>query len=246
MPIGSKIDPFKPQQPQIPGVPAKAQPTQTSSGRAEADPASGTAPQQTASISLAGSWPNWLRIGSAAAGVVVILGVAWWVRVSSAKPADQLANVPTHGAESVQVKSSKSLPMGPGEIATGSELQQEWSSQRFLFQNPVTGEMFPALAVRLPGGALWGISLRETFGRCELEYVTNLDKLRSKYGLRATHPMVADPCTGTVYDLAQYANGPNGLVRGQVVRGRADRPPIAVEIEQHGESVVAIRMESTQ
>lgn len=246
MPTGSKFDPFKPQQPQIPGVPAKAQPAQTSSTRAVTDTATGTAPQQTAAISPAGSWPNWLRIGAAAAIVIVILGVAWWVRVSSAKPAEQPPSVPAHDVESAPVEPAKPLPRGPGEIATESDLQQVWSSQRFLFQSPVTGETFPALAVRLPGGALWGISLRETFGRCELEYVTNLDTLRSKYRLRATHPMVADPCTGTVYDLAQYANGPNGLVRGQVVRGTADRPPLAIEVEQRGNSIVAVRMESTQ
>lgn len=246
MPSGSKFDPFKPQQPQIPGVPAKTQPVQSSSNRAVTDLASGTAAQQAAAISPGDSWPNWLRIGAAAAVVIVILGVAWWVRVSSAKPAAQPANVPIHDAESAPVEPTKSLPVGPGEIATDSQLQQPWSSQRFLFQSPVTGEVLPALAVRLPGGALWGISLRETFGRCELEYVTNLDTLRSKYRLRATHPMVADPCTGTVYDLSQYANGPNGLVRGQVVRGMADRPPLAVEIEQRGSSIVAVRMENTQ
>ncbi|HTU33519.1 MAG TPA: hypothetical protein VMF66_06920 [Candidatus Acidoferrum sp.] len=244
MPTGPKIDPFKPQQPQIPGVPAKTEPLRSSHDLPLANPAADLGSQQ-ASVSPAGSWSNWLRVGAAAAVVIVILGVAWWVRVSSAKPAEQPVSVPVHGAETVPVKSA-SLPLGPGEIATESKLQRAWSSQRFLFQNPATGEMFPALAVRLPGGALWGISLRETFGRCELEYVTNLDMLRSKYGLRATHPLVADPCTGTVYDLSQYANGPNGLVRGQVVRGRADRPPIAVEIEQHGDSIVAVRMESTQ
>ena len=246
MPTGSKFDPFKPQQPQIPGVPAKAQPAQNSSTRAATDPASGTAPQQVAAISPAGSWPNWLRIGAAATVVIVILGVAWWVRVSSAKPAEQPTSVAVRDVEPALIKPAKSLRVGPGEIATDRELDQTWSSQRFLFQNPATSEVFPALAVRLPGGALWGISLRETFGRCELEYVTNLDTLRSKYRLRATHPMVADPCTGTVYDLSQYANGPNGLVRGQVVRGTADRPPLAIEVEQRGNSIVAVRMESTQ
>lgn len=246
MQSGSKFDPFKPQQPQIPGVPAKAQPVRNSSTRAVPDPASGTAPQQNAAVPPVGNWPNWLRIGAAAAVVIVILAVAWWVRVSSAKPTDRPASVPVHDAEPALVEPTKPLLMGPGEIATESELQQAWSSQRFLFQSPVTGETVPALAVRLPGGALWGISLRETFGRCELEYVTNLETLRSKYRLRATHPMVADPCRGTVYDLSQYANGPNGLVRGQVVRGTADRPPLAIEIEERGGNIIAVRMESTQ
>lgn len=246
MPTGPKFDPFKPQQPQIPGVPAKTQRAQTSSSRPTPDASSTTPSRQTASVPAAGSWPNWLRIGVATAVVIVILGVAWWVRVSSAKSPEQSASVAVRDVKAPSIKPVKSLPKGPGEIATGHELAQAWSSQRFLFQNAATSEVFPALAVRLPGGALWGISLREPFGRCELEYVTDLHTLRSQYGLRTTHPMVANPCSGTVYDLTQYANGPNGLVRGQVVRGTASRPPLAIEIDQRGDSIVAVRMESTQ
>ncbi|HEX5426185.1 MAG TPA: hypothetical protein VFW94_21735 [Candidatus Acidoferrales bacterium] len=246
MPTGSKFDPFKPQQPQIPGVPAKAQPAQTAHTRPAAEPPSATSSKETASIPVAGSWPNWLRIGAAAAVVVVILGVAWWVRVSSAKSPEQPSSVEVRDVKAVSLKPVKSFPKGPGEIATARDLEQAWSSEQFLFQNAATSEVVPALVVRLPGGALWGISLREPLGRCELEYVTDLHTLRSKYGLRATHPMVADPCSGTVYDLAQYANGPNGLVRGEVVRGTAARPPIAIEIDQRGDSIIAVRMENTQ
>lgn len=246
MPTGPKFDPFKPQQPHIPGVPAKAQSTQNSSSRHAPDHSSATASRQTASIPAAGNWPNWLRIGVAAAAVISILGVAWWVRVSSAKAPEQPSGVAVRDAKSASMKPVKPLPKGPGEIATDNDLKQAWSSQRFLFRNVATSEVFPALVVRLPGGGLWGISLREPSGRCELEYVTDVHALRSRYGLRTTHPMVADPCSGTVYDLSQYANGPNGLVRGEVVRGMASRPPLAIEIDQHGNSIVAVRMESTQ
>lgn len=246
MPTGPKFDPFKPQQPQIPGVPTKAQSAQNSPSRPVAHPVSAIASKETASVPAAGRWPNLLRIGAAATIVIVILGVAWWVRVSSANSAEQPSSIVVHEANSASIKPVKSLPTGPGEIATGHDLEQAWSSQRFLFQNAATSEVFPALAVRLPGGALWGISLREPSGRCEFEYVTDPRTLRSKYGLRATHPMVADPCTGTVYDLTHYANGPNGLVRGEVVRGTASRPPLAIELEQRGETIVAVRMESTR
>lgn len=177
--------------------------------------------------------------------MIAILGVAWWMRRASVKPAEQVVSIPAPARESRRSKPPKPVPIGPGQIATASDLELPWSAQRFMFQNQVTSQMFPAVAVRLPGGGLWGISLREPDGRCELQYLTNLDALGSQYHFRATHPMVVDPCSGAVYDLSQYANGPNGLVRGQVVRGTANRPPVAIEVEQHGNSIVAVRMENT-
>ena len=246
MPTGPKIDPFKPQQPRIPGVPAKTQPSETSGDRVQGNaPGSERLPRSAAAPQAAG-WPNSLRIGLAAAVVIGIIGVAWWVRVSSAKVSERPGDVPVRTVESSGMKPVKRLPIGPGTIATGRDLQAAWSAQRFMFRNAVTSEMVPALAVRLPGGALWGISLREPYGRCELEYETNLGTLRSRYGLQATHPMVTNPCSGTVFDLSRYSSGPNGLVRGLAVRGTAQRPPIAIEIEQRGDSIVAVRMEQTQ
>jgi hypothetical protein len=245
MPTGPKIDPFKPQQPRIPGVPDKAPATEACAPRTAGNLAAKASPGSAAQAHSA-SWPNSVRIGLAAAVVVAIIGVAWWVRVSSAKPFEG-RNISTVGtAERTPVRRVKALPVGPGQIATALELQGAWSARRFMFRNPVTSEMGPALAVRLPDGALWGISLREPYGRCELEYETNLRTLRSQYGLQATHPMVTNPCSGTVFDLSRYASGPNGLVRGQVVRGTAQRPPVAIEIKQHGNSIFAVRMEQTQ
>lgn len=246
MPTGPKVDPFKPQQPQIPGVPASAKKVKSGNSPIASEPAATAPPRSAASSLQARSGSNWLRIGLAAGIVIVIVGVGWWVRVSSANPAKEPADVSARAADSDLARSAKALPVGPGEIATGSELERAWSSQRFIFRDAASSETIPALAVRLPGGDLWGISLREPYGTCDLEYVTNLEKLRSQYGLRATHPMVVDSCSGTVYDLSLYTNGPNGLVRGQVVRGTAIRPPVAIEIEQHGDSIVAVRMENTR
>lgn len=246
MPTGSKIDPFKPQQPRIPGVPEKTQPTESRPNRAAGNlPAKGNLPGSAADSQPA-SWPNSVRLGLAAAAVVAVIGVGWWVRVSSAKPSAEPTAVPERPLERTPVRRVKPVPMGPGPIATSVELQEDWSSQRFMFRNAATSEVFPALAVRLPGGALWAISMREPYGRCELEYETNLGTLRSRYGLQATHPMVTDPCTKAVFDLSRYATGPNGLVRGQVVRGAAQRPPIAIEVEQQGSSIVAVRMEQVR
>ncbi len=57
----------------------------------------------------------------------------------------------------------------------------------------MTAQLGPAMVVRLPGGAYWGFSMREPFGDCQLELVTDLKKLKTAYNFRADHPMVADP-----------------------------------------------------
>lgn len=133
--------------------------------------------------------------------------------------------------------------MGPGLIATTEELAKPWSSKPFLFRNPVTNDPLPSLLVRLPGGMLWALSLRQPFGDCNLEYVTASERLQTDYRVHSTHPMIADPCNGTVFDLSQYGNGPNGLVRGEIVSGTAVRPPIAIEIQTRGKQIFAVRSE---
>jgi hypothetical protein len=101
------------------------------------------------------------------------------------------------------------------------------------------------MVVRLPGGQYWGFSLREPFGDCELEYVTDLKKLQTDYRFEANHPMVANPCSRTVYDLMRYGNGATngGVVRGDIVQGSGVRPPIAIEIRTSGKDVIAVRSE---
>jgi hypothetical protein len=128
-------------------------------------------------------------------------------------------------------------------IATTQELNQTWSAKRFLFPDSVTGKTDPAMVVRLPHGEYWGFSLQEPFGKCELEYVTNLEMLRRNYQFSADHPMLVSPCDQTVYDLLRYGGSSAGLVRGDIVQGTAIRPPMAIEIRQHGNEVVAVRME---
>lgn len=85
--------------------------------------------------------------------------------------------------------------------------------------------------------------MREPFGTCELEYVTDLRKLASDYRLHADHPMVGDPCNFAVYDLTRYGAGPNGVVRGAMIKGQGVRPPLAIEIKVRGKEVIATQME---
>ena len=235
MPEQKKFDPFKPQEPQIPGVPAEKPATRPAAPR---EPAGTSAPVQAKGRSL----PMGLIV-AAAAVVVVISGVVWWVHGSSASQPPPAAVEAPAAAPAPVVKAAPPLPVGPGEIGTASELSKAWSSKRFAFTSPTTFEKIPALAVRLPGGALWGISLHEPYGACDLEYVTDLETLSSKYHVHAEHPMVVNPCSKTVYDLTRYGNGPNGLVRGAIVRGRAMRPPIGIEVTERAGKIVAVRME---
>jgi len=99
------------------------------------------------------------------------------------------------------------------------------------------------MVVRLPGNAYWAFSLRVPYGTCELQFVTDMETLRTVYKFAAVHPMVGDPCTHTVYDLTKYGRGPNGVVRGAVVAGTAIRPPLAIEVEVQGHEIVATRSE---
>jgi len=100
------------------------------------------------------------------------------------------------------------------------------------------------MIVRLPDASYWAFSLREPFGTCELDYVTELGKLSTDYNFRATHPMVVNPCHQTVYDLLRYGSSSDGgLVRGEVVEGTGIRPPMAIEVRVEGKQLVTGRME---
>jgi hypothetical protein len=242
MPTETKADPFKPGQPQIPGVPAKVEAKQRPAPpRPAVQPLPVSVPQSP--LWPPSLWPVWLRVGLAGAVVVIILALAWRARVSSAKQPEPPPAAPVAADAPAAAKPVQALPVGPGVIGPASDLEKPWSSMRFLFRNPVTSEVTSALAVRLPGGALWGISLREPYGTCELGYVTDLATLRSQYNFHAQHPMVVDPCSGAVFDLAQYTGGPGGLVRGAIVQGNSIRPPFAIEIVERGGSIAALRIE---
>lgn len=234
-----KSDPFKPQQPCIPGV---------SNASVESAPAPELSAPPHAPAQIAGlpfqMPPRWIMT---ALGGALFLGIviAWWTHgsstsepYSSSSPAVAVAS--THAEPPKPVEK---LPMGPGPIANIDELSKPWSSRRFTFHNSATAEIVPAIVVHLPGGTNWAISLREPYGNCTLEYLEDSDKIQSGYGYRAEHPMVGDPCNHSLFDLAKYRPAPSGLVRGQIVQGVAVRPPMAIEIRTKGKEIVAVRME---
>lgn len=237
-----QLNPFKPQDPSIPGVtgnPARVKPAPQPPRVVLPQSPRPPAPNILSAIS-----PRvWMAVGTIAIALVA-LGMYSKKHAASVSEA-QTAPVadPTDLAPVPPVQLAPTMPLGPGPIASITELGKTWSSKRFVFRAPQTADDVPAMVVRLPGGVFWAISMREPFGTCELEYVTNVQKLAVDYQLTADHPMVADPCSHAVYDLTRYSPGPNGVVRGATAKGESIRPPIAIELRVRGKEVVATRIE---
>jgi hypothetical protein len=232
-----KNDPFKPQQPRIPGV---------SNGPVESAPVSEPVAPPRMRVRIAGlplqMPPTWIML---ALGGALFLGivVSWWTRGSSTSESATSPAVAVVARPAEPPKPAENLPVGPGPVASADELTKPWSSRRFMFRNSLTSETVPAIVIHLPSGTNWAISLREPYGNCTLEYLDDLGKIQSEYGYRAEHPMVGDPCNRSLFDLTKYGPGPNGLVRGQIIQGVAVRPPMAIEIRTKGKEFVAVRME---
>jgi hypothetical protein len=192
-------------------------------------------------------------IGFLAALVFCLLCVRWLMRPrgpqrAAVGPAPQI-EVPAPAADP-----SAALPHAtesePG-IATVEEMAQPWTSKDFVYRNRLTGENVGAVLVRLPSGvanqaaSYWAFSLNSPFGNCKLEYVSDIETLRTEYGYQAAkHPMVGNPCSRAVFDPLKMMNIPGGVwVRGAIVQGSDLRPPLSIEVEIHGKQIMAARME---
>jgi hypothetical protein len=135
-------------------------------------------------------------------------------------------------------------------VATVSELKP-WGAKQFTFRNRLTGENVPALIVRLPTGSsaqasgYWSFAMKPAYGNCQLDYIDDLEKLRTDYGYQqARHPMIGNPCNRSLYDPLKYAPLPGGvLARGAVIQGSDLRPPLGIETKIHGKQILAVRME---
>src|SRR5712671_3352481 len=171
-------DRFKTEMPQIPGV-------------------SGSGLRSSAASNPAVK----LVIGLLAVLLVVFLGARWALRPKHAEP--QLAQQqPQIEVPSPAPDPSTLLPHAtdaePG-IAEIPEMAKPWSSKEFYIRNRLSGENVPALLVRLPTGSAsqasgyWAFALKAPFGNCQLEYLTDLGKLKSDYDFRAAkYPMVGN------------------------------------------------------
>jgi hypothetical protein len=188
--------------------------------------------------------------GLAAAGLLIAVGIFWWVKSASSRGPQptslEPAAVESPAATPDPAASAPAAPAadGPTVAATIEEMAKPWSAKKFRFVKPVTQEALDAMVIRLPNGTLWAFALLEPYGRCELEYVTDLGQLAKQYGYRAAHPMVVNPCNKTIYDPLKV--GPLGgdtWVRGEIVQGQGLRPPISIDVQVSGQSIVADKIE---
>ena len=139
---------------------------------------------------------------------------------------------------------SLSLSDGSVQVARVEDLAKPWSAKKFTFVKPFNHQSVDAMAIRLPGGALWGFALQEPYGPCELEYVTDLARLAKQYGYQASHPMVGNPCNKTIYDPTKLGSLGEGVwTRGEIVQGGGIRPPIAIDVDVKDGFIIADRIE---
>lgn len=223
-------DRFKAEMPQIPGIGA-----------------AGTPRTQARRV------PVLIVVGSAAVLAAVVVGGQLLSKKRSDTPAaptptiDATVDPPSALPELTVPVVSEDHPV----IVQVGELAKAWESRQFSFPDRATGVNVPAILVRLPGASgaqaagYWAFVLKEAYGRCQLEYVTDLTRLRTDYGYRsASHPMVGNPCSRTVYDPLKYgAIAGNVLARGAIVQGTDLRPPLGIEVRIRGKEILAVRME---
>ncbi len=185
-------------------------------------------------------------------GLIILVAVRWFghnkpVEPVSAEPAPQIDVPPPPPPKPAMPVATEGEPV----IATVADMAKPWTSIDFLVKNKLSGENIPAVLVRLPGGSAsqasgyWAFSRKAPYGSCELEYITDIDKLRGEYGFRAAnHPLVGNPCSHTLYDPLKTTNILGNIwIRGAIVQGSDIRPPFGVEIKVQGKNILAIRAE---
>jgi hypothetical protein len=223
--------------PKIPGVPVNsAQPARSAPAEPE--------PSAFSPLSLLASPATRLTLALLAA-LTVGAAIAWWMMRAPRKPAATHGEASSAAAPVTKPQAVIVPPRGPVEIARVQELAKPWAAKRFSFRTRLTNESMPAMVVHLPGGTTyWAFALQAPFGHCELEFVTDLRKLASQYGYRATHPMVANPCNAAVYDPLRMGTLASGAwARGEVVQGAGVRPPVSIDVQVKGDRLFASQME---
>jgi hypothetical protein len=195
-----------------------------------------------------------LIVGIVLLGVVLFLAARWLNHPRAAEQAHRTQPAPQIEVPPPAPDPNSLLPHADEShpaIADVAQLSKPWSAADFFVRNKLTGENIPATIVRLPSGSptnvsgYWAFSRKAPYGDCQLEYITDLDKLRSDYDYRqATHPLVGNPCSRTLYDPLRTVNLPGNVwIRGAIVQGSDIRPPLGVEIKIQDKQIQAIRSE---
>ena len=195
-----------------------------------------------------------LIVGIVVLGLLLLLALRWFSRSSKPTETARVEPAPQIEVPSPPPDPSASLPHADAAnpvIAQVADLSKPWSSADFFIHNTITGENVPATIVRLSTGSpnapsgYWAFVRKAPYGNCQFEYVTDLDRLLKDYGYRhALHPLVGNPCSGTLFDPLRTVNLPGNIwIRGAIVQGGDIRPPLGVEIKIQGKQILAIRTE---
>jgi hypothetical protein len=195
-----------------------------------------------------------LILGLLALGVVLFVAIRWFSRSGKAVESQRVEPVAQIEVPSPPPDPNSLLPHADQNnpvIAQIADLAKPWSSINFFIRNTVSGENVPATIIRLPVGSAtatagyWAFSRKASYGTCQLEYITDIAKLKNEYDYRrASHPLVGNRCSHTLYDPLLTAGLPGNVwVRGAIVQGADIRPPLGVEIKVQGKQILAIRTE---
>ena len=195
---------------------------------------------------------NWIRAAVAVGALLVLGSASAWLMMRTTHP-ETVAAVPVLQP----TPAPEDLPALPKQrvassnlVGTVDDLATPWSAKKFTYTRSLNGAQIPAIAIRLPGGnghtaaSFWVILLRTPFGECTLEYITDTKQIASRFGFSATHPMIADACSNTLYDPVKMGTLPNGSwARGEIVQGSGFRPPMQIEIHLDGDKIITGRAE---
>ena len=195
---------------------------------------------------------NWGR-AAVAIGALLVLGAAgaWLMTRTTHKESAAAVAVLQPSPDPSELPATPALrAASSNEIGTIDQLETPWSAKKFTYTRALNHEQVPAIAIRLPGtnghtaASYWVILLKTPFGQCPLEYISDTKEIASRFGFSATHPMIADSCSNTLYDPTRMGTLPNGSwARGEIVHGSGFRPPLQIEIRLDGEKLIAGRSE---
>ncbi len=259
-----QFDPFKPADPRLPGVPERK-------SAPKPPPSDPPVPPPTESEGNATPGPAWMRklprhlralppaaLYGGVGAIALMLLVLLWSALGSTEtspPIPVSASTSATGgpraapsADAQPAEPSPPVIALPGTVAPVEELSNPWASRKFMIRQ--AGARRPAMVVRLPNASsgdssgYWAFLLQSAYGKCELELIADLHKLAADYSYKAAHPMVVDPCTRTLFHPLRLASiAPGVYARGEVVRGTAIRPPLAIEIRIQDGQIIALRTE---
>jgi hypothetical protein len=195
---------------------------------------------------------NWGRAAIAVGAFLVLGGAGAWMMTPTTHSEVALAVPVLQPSPAVaDLPALAATPPSTGhEIGTIEDFAAPWSAKKFSYTRAFDAKQIPAIAIRLPGGngrtaaSYWVILLKAPFGNCALEYVSDTKEIASRFGFSATHPMIADSCSNTLYDPTRMGTLPNGSwARGEIVQGAGFRPPFQVEIHLDDNKLIAGRSE---